>query len=32
MMDIINDYCLGCKENLLCFEIVMFDSNFGYIV
>lgn len=31
MMDIINDYCLGCKENPLRSEIVMSDSNPGHI-
>lgn len=31
MMDIINDYCLGCKENPLRSEIVMSDSNSGHI-
>lgn len=31
IMDIINDYCLGCKENSLRSEIVMSDSNPGHI-
>lgn len=31
MMDIINDYCLGCKENPLRSETVMSDSNPGHI-
>lgn len=30
-MDIINDYCLECKENPLRSEIVMSDSNPGHI-
>lgn len=31
IMDIINDYCLGCKETPLRSEIVMSDSNPGHI-